>query len=140
MVGSACQFVAALLKLTVRCGFCCSAVSSQGPQPVSSSASPAAARSVDKLQRSSLLRAAHLRRIRAKAEDESRKVDEVFFINNLTTAGKKADLQQRLEEGEGLAQSLSAVLTQYDTGIEAVHRPFGAHGVLVDPRICRAHE
>jgi hypothetical protein len=61
-------------------------------------------RSADKHQRSSLLRAAHLRRIRAKAEDESRKVDEVSFINNLTTAGKKADLQQRLEDGKGHAK------------------------------------
>lgn len=54
---------------------------------------------MDKHQRSELLRAAHLRRIKAKAGDESRKVDEVSFINSLTNAGKKADLQQRLEEG-----------------------------------------
>jgi hypothetical protein len=61
--------------------------------------SAAAGRAVDKHQRSELLRAAHLRRIKAKAGDESRKVDEVSFINSLTNAGKKADLQQRLEEG-----------------------------------------
>lgn len=73
----------------------------QGAEPsASSSTSPGAVRTADKHQRSSLLRAAHLRRIRAKAEDESRKVDEVSFINNLTNAGKKADLQQRLEDGE----------------------------------------
>jgi hypothetical protein len=75
----------------------------QGQELPASSSSVAAARSADKHQRSSLLRAAHLRRIRAKAEDESRKVDEVSFINNLTTAGKKADLQQRLEDGKGPA-------------------------------------
>jgi hypothetical protein len=71
----------------------------QAQEPTTGDASHAAARTADKHQRSSLLRAAHLRRIRAKAEDESRKVDEVSFINNLTNAGKKADLQQRLEEG-----------------------------------------
>jgi hypothetical protein len=73
----------------------------QVPEPASSWASPTAAHSADRHQRSSLLRAAHLHRIRAKAKDESHKVDEVSFINNLTNAGKKADLQQRLEEGEG---------------------------------------
>lgn len=73
-------------------------------QQPGSSCSPAAARTADKHERSSLLRAAHLRRIRAKAEDESRKVDEVSFINSLTTAGRKADLQQRLEDGEQIAR------------------------------------
>jgi hypothetical protein len=84
----------------------------QVPEPASSSPSPAAAHSADRHQRSSLLRAAHLHRIRAKAEDESRKVDEVPFINNLTNAGKKADLQQRLEEGEG--STATACSTQQD--------------------------
>lgn len=67
----------------------------------------------DKHQRSELLRAAHIRRIRAKAGDEARKVEEVSFINTLNNEGKKADLQQRLEEGEqgftgaGRTQSVS---------------------------------
>lgn len=55
--------------------------------------------SADKHQRSELLRAAHLRRIKAKAGDEVRKVHEVTFINTLTNAGRRANLQQRLEEG-----------------------------------------
>lgn len=60
----------------------------------------AAARSADKHQRSELLRAAHIGRIKAKALDETRKVEEVTFINTLNNEGKKADLQQRLEEGK----------------------------------------
>lgn len=71
----------------------------QAQAPCCIGKSVSATNAADKHQRSSLLRAAHLRRIRAKAEDESRKVDEVSFINYLTNAGKKADLQQRLEEG-----------------------------------------
>jgi hypothetical protein len=67
-------------------------------------AANAAAARADKHQRSELLRAAHISRIRAKAGDETRKVEEVSFINTLNNEGKKADLQQRLEEGErGLA-------------------------------------
>lgn len=69
------------------------------PAISSATAAAAAAQSADKHKRSELLRAAHLRRIKAKAGDESRKVHELSFINSLTTAGKKADLQQRLEEG-----------------------------------------
>lgn len=79
-------------------------------QEQASSSSQAASKTADKHQRSSLLRAAHLRRIRAKAEDESRKVDEVSFINTLTNAGKKADLQQRLEEGKGWRRCASPTL------------------------------
>ncbi|WIA28636.1 hypothetical protein OEZ86_011173 [Tetradesmus obliquus] len=67
----------------------------------------------DKHQRSELLRAAHIRRIRAKAGDEARKVEEVSFINTLNNEGKKADLQQRLEEGEARrAEALAAILAK----------------------------
>ncbi|WIA08582.1 hypothetical protein OEZ85_008011 [Tetradesmus obliquus] len=67
----------------------------------------------DKHQRSELLRAAHIRRIRAKAGDETRKVEEVSFINTLNNEGKKADLQQRLEEGEARrAEALAAILAK----------------------------
>lgn len=63
-------------------------------------AGAAAARSADKHQRSEVLRAAHISKIKAKALDETRKVEEVTFINTLNNEGRKADLQQRLEEGK----------------------------------------
>ncbi|KAF6263637.1 hypothetical protein COO60DRAFT_379382 [Scenedesmus sp. NREL 46B-D3] len=67
----------------------------------------------DKHQRSELLRAAHIRRIKAKAGDETRKVEEVSFINALNNEGRKADLQQRLEEGEARrAEALAAILAK----------------------------
>ncbi|KAF8072639.1 hypothetical protein HT031_000299 [Scenedesmus sp. PABB004] len=76
-------------------------------------ASAAAARSADKHQRSEALRAAHIGRIKAKAGDEARKVEEVTFINTLNTEGKKADLQQRLEDGEARrAEALAAILAK----------------------------
>lgn len=58
-----------------------------------------AARTADKHQRSKVLRAAHIGRIKAKALDETRKVEEVTFINTLNNEGRKAELQQKLEEG-----------------------------------------
>jgi hypothetical protein len=73
-------------------------------------AANAAAARADKHQRSELLRAAHISRIRAKAGDETRKVEEVSFINALNNEGKKADLQQRLEDGEqGMGRPLQSL-------------------------------
>ena len=78
----------------------------------------AAARSADKHQRSEVLRAAHISRIKAKALDETRKVEEVTFINTLNNEGKKADLQQRLEEGEW---TVLMVITRLSSTIIAVY-------------------
>lgn len=63
-------------------------------------AGASAAKYGDKHQRSEELRAAHIKRIKAKAGDETRKVEEVTFINQLKDEEKKAVLQQRLEDGE----------------------------------------
>jgi len=64
-------------------------------------ATAAAAKAIEnKYQQSELRRAAYIKAIRAKANDEIRKVEEVAFINSLNNEGRKADLQQRLEEGE----------------------------------------
>eukprot|EP00879_Flechtneria_rotunda_P024420 GHRR01025888.1.p1 GENE.GHRR01025888.1~~GHRR01025888.1.p1 ORF type:complete len:610 (+),score=296.05 GHRR01025888.1:60-1832(+) len=72
--------------------------------------SAAAARSASKHQRSELLRAAHISRIRAKAGDETRKVEEVNLSNTLSHEGKKAGLQHRLEEGDARrAEALAGI-------------------------------
>ena len=62
-------------------------------------AEASAAKASGKHERSKVLRDAHLKRIKAKAGDETRKVEEVTFINTLKDEEKKAVLQQRLEEG-----------------------------------------
>lgn len=81
-----------------------SPVSFDSPQEDAGGAA-AATRLDDRHQRSEARREAHLNRIKAKAGDEGRKVEEVTFINALNVIEKKAVLQQRLEEGEG-AQTL----------------------------------
>ncbi len=54
-----------------------------------------------KQQRGERLRSAHIATIAYRAGDEARKVQEVAFINALTSEDKKLCLQQRLEEGGG---------------------------------------
>eukprot|EP00775_Hariotina_reticulata_P010480 gene10480-10639_t len=80
----------------------------------SGGASAAAAKAIeDKYHRSEVRRAAHIKAIRAKANDEIRKVEEVAFINSLNNEGRKADLQQRLEEGEARRlEALAAILAK----------------------------
>ena len=61
--------------------------------------SDAAARGDEKRRRSEALRAAHLGRIRARAGDEGKKVEEVTFINTLNHQGRQADLHNKLQHG-----------------------------------------
>lgn len=54
----------------------------------------------EKLERAAVIREANLKKVAKKAENESLKVNEVQFINEMTELDRGAQLSKRLEKGE----------------------------------------